>query len=585
MDTRSGRGCGTVPLGLPAVLVVLACTDDPVRPDVDGPGREQAPVAAVVAPPAASVAVRVRVPAALRTPPFHVDRYLTVPPNFSVAVYARVSGARFMAALPNGDLLVSSPRAGRIYLVRPSVRGGNPTVTIWASGLYKPHDIVLHAINGVRYVYVAEGDKIARYTYTPGDATGRGRQVIVSGLPSASSPELHGSYGHELKNIALGPDHKLYVSIASTCNACLSDTRSTPVRGAIYQYNADGTGRRLFARGLRNAEGLAFVPGTNTLWAVVNNRDNIAYPFKKDWNGNETIDYGKVIQSYIDNHPPEAFTRVRDGGNYGWPFCNPNPDTPSGLSNMPFDRDVQLNATGFRLNCGLADRITRGIQAHAAPLGLTFLRGTNAPPAYRNGAVVALHGSWNRASRTGYKVVHFPWDAAAQLPGPQADLVRGWLMIGDVVWGRPVDVAVAPYGGLYISDDRSGTIYMLAYTPAVTSLTLIDADRNAPIAGYNPIPNGATLNLARLPTRRLSIRANTNPSRVGSVRFGYDGNANYRIENNVPYAIAADRTGDYLPWTPSLGDHTVRATPYTQWYGGGIVGRALTVRFKVVDQP
>jgi glucose/arabinose dehydrogenase len=583
MDARSVRGRGTVPLGFLPVVLSLACTDDPVQPEASASG--QAPVAAaVVAPPGAAASVKVRVPAALRTPPFDVDRYLTVPPNFTVAVYARVSRARFMAAAPNGDLLVSSPSAGRIYLVRPSATGGSPTVTTWASGLYKPHDVVFHAINGVTYVYVAEADKIARYTYHSGDATGQGRQVVVSGLPNASSAELHGSYGHELKNIALGPDHKLYVSIASTCNACLSDTRSSPLRGAIYQYNADGTGRRLFARGLRNAEGLAFVPGTNTLWAVVNNRDNIAYPFRNDWNAYGTIDYRKVIQSYVDNHPPEAFTRVRGGGNYGWPFCNPNPDSPSGLSNMPFDRDVQLNASGLRLNCGLADRITRGIQAHSAPLGLTFLQGTNAPRAYRNGAVVALHGSWNRASRTGYKVVHFPWDAAAQLPGSQTDLVRGWLS-GGVVWGRPVDVAVAPHGSLYISDDRSGTIYAFAYTPAVTSLTLVDAERDVPIAGYNPIPSGATLNLARLPTRRLSIRANTSPSRVGSVRFAYDGTANYRTENNFPYVIGADRNGDYLPWTPSLGDHTIRATPYTQWYAGGLAGRALTVRFKVVDQP
>jgi len=582
MGARTRGRRGALSLGLVPVLVVLGCTDDPVRPEAVGP--ERAPVdAAVVTLPAAAVSVKVRVPTALRTPPFDVDRYLRVPSNFSAAVYARVSKARFMAAAPNGDLLVSSPAAGRIYLVRPSAIGGTPTVTTWASGLYKPHDVLFHAINGVRYVYVAEANKIARYTYHSGDATGQGRQVVVSNLPNASSAELHGSYGHELKNIALGRDHKLYVSIASTCNACLSDTQSSPVRGAIYQYNADGTGRRLFARGLRNAEGLAFVPGTNTLWAVVNNRDNVAYPFHRDWNGNQTIDYGKVIQSYVDNHPPEEFTRVRDGGNYGWPFCNPNPDTPSGLSNMPFDRDVQLNATGARLNCNLADRITRGIQAHSAPLGLTFLQGTNAPGPYRNGAVVALHGSWNRASRTGYKVVYFPWDAAAQLPGPPVDMVRGWLS-GGTPWGRPVDVAVAPNGSLYVSDDQSGTIYKLTYTPAVTSFTLIDADRNAPIAGYSRLVNGATLNLATLPTRRLSIRANTSPSRVGSVRFAYDATANYRTENNVPYAIAADSTGDYLPWTPSLGDHTVTATPYPQMNARGTAGRALTVRFKVVKQ-
>ncbi|MEO6713035.1 MAG: PKD domain-containing protein [Mycobacteriales bacterium] len=417
---------------------------------------------AAVVPPAASLSVKVTVPVSMRSSPFDVDRFLTIPPNFSVAVYARVGGARFMAPAPNGDLLVSNPGAGAVYLVRPSTTGGDPAVTTWASGLYKPHDIVFHTINGVTYVYVAEADKIARYTYNSADATGQGRQVLITGLPSLSTPELGGGYGHELKNIALDGNNGLYVSIASTCNVCLSDTESNPVRASVYVYNADGTGGRLFARGLRNAEGLAMVPGTNTLWVVINNRDNIAYPFQNDWNGDGTNDYGQVMQSYVDNHPPDEFTSVRDGGNYGWPFCNPNPDTPSGMNNMPFDRDVEQNADGSRLDCALADRISKGIQAHSAPLGLTFLQGTNAPALYRDGAMVPLHGSWNRSVKTGAKVVYFAWDPATQLPDQQIDLVSGWLVSG-AYWGRPVDAAAGPDGSIYISDDQSGTIYRMTY--------------------------------------------------------------------------------------------------------------------------
>ncbi|MBA3343329.1 MAG: PKD domain-containing protein [Gemmatimonadaceae bacterium] len=419
--------------------------------------------AALNPPPEASLSVKVTVPASMRSSPFNVDRFLTIPPNFSVAVYARVGGARFMAAAPNGDLLVSNPGASAVYLVRPSTTGGDPAVTTWASGLYKPHDIVFHEVGGITYVYVAEADKIARYVYTTGDLTGQQRQVIISGLPNASTPELGGNYGHELKNIALDGDNKLYVSIASTCNVCLSDTQSTPVRASMYVYNADGTSGRLFAQGLRNAEGLAFVPGTNTLWVVINNRDNIAYPFHNDWSGDGIDDYGLVMQSYVDNHPPDEFTRVRDGGNYGWPFCNPNPDTPDGMNNMPFDRDVEQNADGARLDCNTADRIDKGIQAHSAPLGLTFLQGTNAPLAYRDAAVVPLHGSWNRSVKTGAKVVLFPWDPAIQMPGQQIDLVSGWLVSGSY-WGRPVDAAVGPDGAIYISDDQSGTIYKLTYS-------------------------------------------------------------------------------------------------------------------------
>jgi glucose/arabinose dehydrogenase len=438
------------------LLLFAACMDDSARP-VTGPNAQNLRIASTaVAPPAASLSVLVQVPASMRYAPFDVDRYLTIPPNFSIAVYARLVGARFMAAAPNGDLLVSNPGAGSIYIIRPGASGGDPTISTWASGLNQPHDIVFHTLSGTTYVYIGETDKVARYTYTSGDVTGQGRQVVISTLP--------GGGGHPLKNIAL-TGNSLYVAIASSCNVCLSDTQSNPVRGSVYVYSAaDGTGGRLFARGVRNAEGLAVVPGTSTLWVVINNRDNIAYPFHNDWNNDGTgDDYGKLMQSYVDNHPPDEFTRVRDGGNYGWPFCNPDPDSPSGMNSMPFNRDVDLNADGTQLECSTADRIDKGIQAHSAPLGMIFLQGTNAPSAYQNGAVVPLHGSWNRAAKTGYKVVYFPWDPTMQLPDAEMDLVAGWLM-GGTNWGRPVDAAVAPDGGIYISDDLSGTIYKLSYT-------------------------------------------------------------------------------------------------------------------------
>lgn len=459
-----------------AALTIAAlsdCADNPVQPPS---ARTHPPMAASqMSVPGATVVVHVDVPANMRTGTFSTDRSLMVPANFGIAVYARVDGARFMAVAPNGDLLVSQPGASRIMLVRPSPSGGDPAVSTWASGLYLPHDIVFHRIAGTTYVYVAEGDKVARYTYTDGDATGQGRQVVISGLPSASLPELQGSYRHELKNIALDASHNLYVSIASSCNACASDTQSDPVRGAIYVYNADGSGGRLFARGLRNAEGLAFVPGTSTLWATVNNRDDIEYPFHGDITGDGVDDYGRVVTSYVDDHPPDEFTRVRDGANYGWPFCNPNPDTPAGMDNMPFDLDVELNATGSSLDCTTAERINKGIQAHSAPLGLTFLQNTAVPAPYNNGAAVALHGSWDRSRNTGYKVVFFPWDPATNGPGAQADLVSGWGTETDH-WGRPVDVAVDAAGAILISDDQSGTIYKLSAvaTPSGTATPLID---------------------------------------------------------------------------------------------------------------
>ncbi len=406
----------------------------------------------------ASVPNQVQVPSSMRSQPFDVERKLNLPVGFQIAVYARIPNARFMAIAPNGDLLVSQPNSGKVVIVSNRA-GGDPIVTDFVTGLRKPHDIVFHSIGSTTYVYISETNQINRFVYNFGDKSAHDRQIVVTNLPDSSSPEFHGSYAHELKNIALDANNKLYVSIGSSCNACLEDTVSSPIRGSIYQYNADGSNGRLFARGLRNAEGLAMLPGTNDLWVVVNNRDEIAYPFN-DSNSKS----GQVITSYVDNHPPEEFTHVRDGGNYGWPFANPNPDTSSGYDNMPFDLDVQFNADGH-VNLNSLDRINKGIQAHSAPLGLKFLQNTLFPVAYRSGAVVALHGSWDRAQKTGYKVIYFPWDTTTQLPNQQVDLVTGWLNDSDqTFWGRPVDVVVDLQGNLLISDDQSGTIYKLTYT-------------------------------------------------------------------------------------------------------------------------
>lgn len=152
----------------------------------------------------ASVAVKVQVPASMRTGVFATDRTLNVPPNFSISVMARVPGARFMAYTPIGDLLVSQPGSGKISLVR-SQGSGDPQVMTFASGLRNPHDMVFHTIDGTTYLYVSESNQINRYTYTSGDTTAKNREIVVKNLPDASTPELKGAYGHQLKNIAIGP--------------------------------------------------------------------------------------------------------------------------------------------------------------------------------------------------------------------------------------------------------------------------------------------------------------------------------------------------------------------------------------------
>ena len=453
------------------------------------------------APAGASVDVVVQVPDSLRQSPFDQQRTLKVPPGFTIGVVARVGQARFMAVAPNGDLLVSQPgdfntsgaSTGVVKIIRFNPTG-DPAISDFATNVNKPHDIVFHAYAGKMYVFIAATDAIYRYEYTTGDLIGRNRQTVVKNLPSASLPELKGSYGHQLKNIAIDSKNMLYISIASATNADPNDLAATPKRGAIYTYDAtasdqDAVSGTLFAQGIRNAEGLAFVPGSDDLWVVVNNRDNIACP--TDLNPipgtSENCTAGQVSTTYVDNHPPEEFTRVVQGGNYGWPFCNPNPDTGVGMDTMPFDRDYQNNKDGSRLDCGSANRISKGIQAHSAPLGLTFLAGTNAPLAYRNGVIVGLHGSWNRTVPTGYKFAYFPWDSAKNMPGAQIDLVTGFKEGG---WGgRPVDAAVAPDGSIYLSDDGTGTIYRLASTTVDPTSTPTSAPTAVGTATPQPTPD------------------------------------------------------------------------------------------------
>ncbi len=396
-------------------------------------------------------AVKVGVPEIWRGSPFDRERTLNVPKGFQISILARIPKARFMAVAPDGDILVSQPATGSIKLIRGS------SVTDFASGLNQPHDMVFHTIGSKMFVYVAETNRVIRYSYSSGDSSGKNLEVVIKDLPSASLPELGGKYGHALKNIAIDNKDRLFVSIGSSCNVCLNDTTANPVRGSIYVYDADGKNARLFARGIRNAEGLDLVPGTNELWAVINNRDNAPYPYQKDFDGDGASDYGRVMQSFVDNYPIEPFTKIRDGGDYGWPFCNSN--SQAGVDNLPFDRDLDMNKDGASRDCNKIDRVSKGIQAHSAPLGLSFLGDSSFPNPYRDGVVIALHGSWNRASKTGYKLIFFPWKEGK--PGAEQDLVSGFLEGGQVL-GRPVDVVPDKNGGLLISDDHSGTVYRLS---------------------------------------------------------------------------------------------------------------------------
>ncbi len=410
-------------------------------------------------PPDGSVRVKLEVPASLRAAPFNEDRYLNVPPGFSVSLLARVPGARFMALTPDGNVLVSRPgdyntgdptKDGKIFLVVPRADGA-ATVTEFSSGLRMPHDLVFTELDGETYLYISESHQVIRARYNSGDTTLGTTEVIIPDLPDNHSGELRGNYGHSLKNIAIN-DGKLYLSMASATNADPSDVTATPKRAAIYVSDLEGDGLRLFAQGVRNAEGLDFAP-SGDLWVVINHRDNLAFP---PGHARE----GELDQLYIDDHPAEPFTRIRDGGNYGWPYCNPNPD--SDMTDLPYDRDWDNNRDG-QVDCETMDLVSKGIKAHSAPLGVSFLHKSNFPAEYKNGAVAALHGCWNCSQLIGHKVIYWPWKDGA--PGDELDLVSGWVTdpVTHARWGRPVDAIPDQHGNLLISDDYSSAIYKLSY--------------------------------------------------------------------------------------------------------------------------
>jgi glucose/arabinose dehydrogenase len=387
---------------------------------------------AVISPVAAfeMERVQVAVPAGQRKPPFNHDRYLVVPKGFKIAVVTRLPRARFILSVTPSDTLVALPFTGKIVLVRQNVDASIRLIN-FLEDLRKPQGMALWRGSRHSFLYVAESNRVVRMPFTPGSDAPGNPEVIIANLPDGSSPELHGAYGHDLKDIVISLSNKLYLDIASASNASPSDATSYPVRSAIYEYDLDGRSGRLFARGIRNAEGLGVLPGTNELWAVVIGRDELRFPFHRAFGKNSGDDFDKRITTYVDDHPPDELIHVRQGANYGWPFANPDPDTASGMDDMAFDPDVDNNPDWSKYPQSSFTRVDKGIQAHSAPLGMTFLQETKVPPTFRNGLAVALHGSWDRSIKTGYKVI-FSHGSRPANPG----LHPIWLAAGSMTLPR-----------------------------------------------------------------------------------------------------------------------------------------------------
>jgi glucose/arabinose dehydrogenase len=173
-----------------------------------------------------------------------------------------------------------------------------------------------------------------------------------------------------------------------------------------------------------------------------------------------------VIQEYVNDHPPESLARLTPGRDLGWPYCEPDADVKPGVpaspqrpANVPFDRDVQTNADGSKLDCFALPPVEQSLSAHSAPLGLSFVNG-GFPEPYARGALAGAHGSWNRQPPRAPEVAFFPWQDGTL--NDQQTLVGGFQLPDGSRWGRPVAAVAGPDGAVYITDDDAGAVYRLA---------------------------------------------------------------------------------------------------------------------------
>jgi glucose/arabinose dehydrogenase len=375
------------------------------------------------------------------------NRTPVAPSGFKVTRYAgELDNPRWIYVLPNGDVLVAeskkdyskakvvldavtgknkeqreSEHANRISLLRDKDKDGMPDERhAFLEGLNLPIGMLL--LNN--YIYVANTDALWRFPYTAGttSVTAKGEKLV----------EYPGEERHWTRTlVANAAGTKLYIGVGSASNVAEDGMEKEKNRACILECNPDGTGLRVYADGLRNPIGMAWAPGTNTLWTVVNERDEL---------GDELV--------------PDYLTSVKEGGFYGWPY-----------SYFGQNRDPRIKPEEQRedlVKRAIVPEVALG--SHVAALGLCFYDLKKFPDRYRNGAFIGMHGSWNSSKLVGYKVAFVPFKNGKP-SGPVEDFLTGFIADESKaqVYGRPVGVAVLPDGSLLVADDAGNTVWRVSY--------------------------------------------------------------------------------------------------------------------------
>ncbi|MEA2989665.1 MAG: hypothetical protein QOG83_2376 [Alphaproteobacteria bacterium] len=377
------------------------------------------------------------------------DGQLKVPAGFDIKQFASgLAKPRLMRVAPNGDVFVAESEGGRVVVLRPnSDSTAVATKEIFASGLNRPFGIAFHPASDPQWVYVANTDSVVRFAYRSGDLRASGRpEVVVPKLPSGK--------GHWTRDIVFSRDgSRMFVSVGSGSNvgegmgkldpAALAKWQQEKPLGAtwgdeidradVLVFDPQGKGQRVYATGIRNCVGMAVDPTTGDVWCSTNERDLLG-----------------------DNLVPDYITRVREGAFYGWPwYYVGSREDPRLAGARP---DLKGKAT-------VPDIL---IQAHSASLQMMFYTGDQFPPDYKGSVFAALHGSWNRSTRTGYKIVRAIVKEGIPT-GAYEDFVVGFVIDDASVWGRPVGVAQLQDDSLIFSEDGNGTIWRVTRTTRATS--------------------------------------------------------------------------------------------------------------------